>query len=634
MFAYQEFDVPKRLFPKFAAYSWLPRLFAFASVLVLSILAAPAPAAKHPNVILVMSDDQGYGELSCHGNPILQTPNLDQLHAESVRLTDFHVAPMCTPTRGQLLSGLDAFRNGAINVSSGRTLLRPEVPTMADFFANSGYRTAIFGKWHLGDNYPFRPQDRGFQESIWFPSSHINSVPDFWDNDYFNDIYIHNGQREEFSGYCTDIFFSKAMQWIESSDDKAKPFFIYLPLNAAHWPHFVPPGYREPIAEALQKALPDLPKLSPEQQTALVSFLAMIANIDDNMGRLEQFLQNTGLRKNTVLIFLTDNGSTMGPRYFNAGMKGGKVTLWEGGHRVPCFIRWPEGELLVGKDVAELSHVQDLLPTLIDMCHLKTPEQTAFDGVSLARLLRGDVSSLSDRMLVVNYSRMPFRTKRPTPVNGATPRREGAAVLWKRWRLLEDRELYNLDSDFHQDKNVIDEFPQVVAKMRAHLNAWWDGVKDEVNIPQRVIIGSEHENPSLLTACEWFDVFVDQQQQIRRADLKNGIWHLTVATPGEYEFELRRWPSEADLALTASLPETRVTDGVYGPGTALPIRSARIQIGDHELASKTSDDTKGVAFRVTLPQGPTTLQTWFCNGEGEEICGAYYVYVQKLQSDK
>jgi arylsulfatase A-like enzyme len=597
---------------------------------IVAVGTATAPAAERPNVILIMSDDQGYGELSCHGNPVLQTPSLDRLHRESVRLTDFHVAPMCTPTRGQLLTGLDAFRNGATNVSSGRTLLRPELPTMADFFARTGYRTAMFGKWHLGDNYPFRPQDRGFRESIWFPSSHINAVPDFWDNDYFDDTYIHNGRREAFSGYCTDIFFNEAMRWIESSAEKTKPFFVYLPLNAAHWPHFVPPGYREPVAEALQKALPGLPELSPQQQTELVSFLAMIVNIDDNVGRLEEFLGGTGLRDNTIVIFLTDNGSTMGPRYFNAGMRGGKVTLWEGGHRVPCFVRWPAGKLLAGTDVSELTHVQDLLPTLIELCGLQTPDATRFDGTSLAGLLRGEQASLPDRMLVVNYSRMPFQETRPTPVNAATPRREGAAVLWKRWRLLEDRELYDLNSDVHQDRNVIDQFPEVAARMRACLDAWWDGVKDGVNVPQRIVIGSEHENPLLLTACEWFDVFVDQQRQIRRADLKNGIWHLDVALAGEYEFELRRWPREADLPLIAPIPETRVTDGVYEPGKALPIRSARIRIADRDPSVETSPDDKEATFRVSLKKGPTTLETWFYDDGGNEICGAYYVYVRRM----
>ena len=166
-----------------------------------------------PNVILIMTDDQGYGELSCHGNPILKTPHMDELHAESIRLTDYHVAPMCTPTRGQLMTGLDAARNGAVNVSSGRALLRSDVPTMGDFFTSAGYRTGIFGKWHLGDNYPYRPEDRGFQETLWFPSSHIGAVPDFWGNDYFDDVYIRNGKRQPAQGYCTDVFFEEAMAW-------------------------------------------------------------------------------------------------------------------------------------------------------------------------------------------------------------------------------------------------------------------------------------------------------------------------------------------------------------------------------------------------------------------------------------
>ena len=168
-----------------------------------------------PNVVLIITDDQGYGDLACHGNPVALTPNLDQLYRESVRLTDFHVAPMCTPTRGQLLTGLDACRNGALNVSSGRTLLRENLPTIADMFRASGYATGVFGKWHLGDNYPYRPQDRGFDESLWFPSSHISSAPDYWENDYFDDVYCRNGERLKYEGYCTEVFFPK--RWSGSS---------------------------------------------------------------------------------------------------------------------------------------------------------------------------------------------------------------------------------------------------------------------------------------------------------------------------------------------------------------------------------------------------------------------------------
>jgi len=210
----------------------------YISVIILFALTAfgNEKAKDLPNVIIVMTDDQGYGELSYHGNPILKTPNLDELAGRSLRFTDYHAAPMCTPTRGQLMTGLDAARNGAINVSSGRSLLRPEISTMADMFAENGYLTGIFGKWHLGDNYPFRPEDRGFHETLWFPSSHIGSVPDFWGNNYFDDTYIRNGSRESFTGYCTDIFFDEAMEFMSKSVKAGKPFLTYIPTNTPHGP--------------------------------------------------------------------------------------------------------------------------------------------------------------------------------------------------------------------------------------------------------------------------------------------------------------------------------------------------------------------------------------------------------------
>jgi arylsulfatase A-like enzyme len=599
-------------------------------LLLAASLCLAHDAAPRPNVIVVMTDDQGYGELSCHGNPILSTPNLDRLYSQSVRLTDFHVAPMCTPTRGQLLSGLDAVRNGAMNVSSGRTLLRAGLPTLGDVFQSAGYRTGIFGKWHVGDNYPYRPQDRGFDESIWFPSSHINSLPDFWNNDYFDDTYWHNGRREKFAGYCTDVFFSEAMEWFKRRAAEGAPFLAYIPTNAPHGPHFVPDRYRAPIAAKLEQTLPQLPRLNPPQQRALVSFLAMIANIDENIGRLDAALRESGLADNTILIFLTDNGSTMGPRYFNAGMKGGKTTLWEGGHRVPCFIRWPQGNLRSPGDVAELCQVQDLLPTLIDLCGLETPPGSRFDGLSLAPLLRGKTETLPDRMLVVNYSRMPIGLTEPSPDSPAVARREGAAVLWRRWRLLEDKQLYNLDSDPLQQTNVIDEHPEVAAKMRAHLDRWWQGVEADANRPQRVVIGSPAESEPMLSACEWFDVFVDQQRQVRRADRKNGVWHLQVAADGRYRLELRRWPREADLPLRAAPAATQVTDGIYVEGVTLPIAHARIRVGNEQHDQAIAENAKSAAFEIDLKAGPTTLQTWFDDEARNALCGAYYVYVRKL----
>ena len=595
------------------------------AVLVAISITGIAAAAERPNVILIMTDDQGYGDLSCHGNPVLSTPHLDKLASESVRLTDFHVAPMCTPTRGQLLSGYDAFRNGAMNVSSGRTLLRPELLTMADLFRSAGYRTGIFGKWHLGDNYPFRPSDRGFDESLWFPSSHINAVPDYWDNDYFDDTYIHNDELEQYSGYCTDLFFGKAMDWIEQEDSE-QPFFAYIPLNAAHWPHFVPDRFRAGIRKSLEEHPEVVEHLADAGRAELVSFLAMIANIDENFGNMDRFLDEKDLFDNTIVIFLTDNGSTMGEKYFNAGMRGRKTQLWEGGHRVPCFLRWPGGGL-TSRDVDGLTQVQDLLPTLMDLANIsEIPDD--LDGISLASALRGE-TEVPDRMLVINYSRMPQFQEKYTETPHI-PAREGAAVLWGNWRLLEDRELYNLAEDPHQDHDVAAEHPEVVSQMRSSLNDWWDGVKDNVLEPQRVIIGSDHENPSKLTACEWLDVFVDQQKQIRQGTLANGAWHLTVDQPGNYTFKLRRWPRESGLKLAETVPQTEVTDGTYVKGNALPIHSGRIRIGGIEKSGMPDPDGQSLTFQLPLEAGQTELQTWLLNESGEPICGAYYVYVERL----
>lgn len=586
--------------------------------------------AERPNVIVIMTDDQGYGEFSCNGNPITSTPNIDRLAKEGVRFVDFHVSPMCTPTRGQLMSGLDAFRNGAINVSSGRTLLRPELKTMANVFQDAGYRTGHFGKWHLGDNYPFRPEDRGFDEAIWFPSSHINSVPDYWDNDYFEDTYIHNTKREKYDGYCTDVFFREAMKWIDGPQDK-RPFFAYIALNAAHWPWFVPDSYRSAVRAAMNNH-PDVVKsLKPNQKKDLVSFLAMGANIDDNVGLLDQFLERIGQKDNTIVVFLTDNGSTMGIHYYNARMRGSKTTLWEGGHRVPCFVRWPSGITNPG-EIDTLCHVQDLMPTLADLCGIKSHLPTMLDGASLRPLIDDRTSKLADRMLVINYSRMPTFKVTYTTDNPAIPHRDGACVMWKHWRLIENRELYNVEDDIQQDHNVADKHPEIVAKMRSHLEQWWDEVKDDVLEPQRVIIGSNAENPILLSGCEWLDVFVDQQIQIRRGVRKNGAWHLQVDQSGMYEFELRRWPRESELELAKGCPAKQVTDGTFIAGTALPIRKAKLRIGDDVTAIDTPNSEK-TAFVTQRPlsKGPVEIQTYLLNDSGHEVCGAYYLYVKRME---
>ena len=565
--------------------------------------AQQAGRSARPNVILILTDDQGYGDLSGHGNPVLKTPSMDKLRSESVRLTDFHVMPMCTPTRGQLMTGRHCMRTAAMNVSSGRTLLRTDVPTMAEVFAGSGYSTGIFGKWHLGDAYPYRPEDRGFQEAVWFPSSHVGSTPDYWNNDYFNDTYHHNGKRQRFDGYCTDVFFGQAMNWIREQAKAKKPFFVYLPTNAPHGPLNVPDEWKKPYAA---------------QAANIASFFGMIANIDHNLAQLEKMLQDGGLRDNTVLIFMTDNGTATAAKVYNSGMRGMKITLWDGGHRVPFFIRWPQGKVGGGKDIDELTIVQDVLPTLIDLCGLKK-KPPGLEGVSLAGLIQGTKTQLPDRMAVIQFSRMD----KPRPVKG------DAAVLWKKWRLVSDTELHDISKDPGQEKNVIDQNAEVAAKMRAHYDAWWKAVEPTLDTFQPVHIGSDKENPVLLSPTEWADVFLDQGGQIRAGIRRNGQWHVMVEQDGTYEFELRRWAREADAPMRAPLPAHKGEWGQTREGVALPVHKAELRVGEKRVSLPVGSEDRKTVFKLPLTKGRKTMQTWFYDDSGKEICGAYYAYVER-----
>jgi len=576
--------------------------------LATALLANPCQAMTKPNVVLILTDDQGYGDLGCHGNPTVKTPRLDALHGESLRLTNFHATPMCTPTRGQLMTGRLALTNGAMNVSSGRTMLRTEIPTMAEIFAASGYQTGQFGKWHLGDVYPYRPQDRGFHESVFFPSSHVGSAADAWNNDYFDDIYQHNGKKERFKGYCTDVFFNQAMDWIKTCQAREQPFFAYIATNAAHGPYFVPDRYRAPY-----KQLPH----------RLATFFGMIANLDENVGRLEDMLEASGLKRDTIFIFMTDNGGTAGVTHYNAGMRGKKVDLYDGGHRVPCFVRWPNGKLAPTGDVHALTACQDLLPTLIDLCSLQTPPECSFDGISLAKLLQGKVDQLPERSVIIQFSRM----NHPAPTQG------DAAVLRDRWRLIGGTELYDIQADPAQKTNLADKHPDLVRQLKADYDQWWKTVAEHVNEFRLIPVGSEAENPVLLSACDWQDVFLDQTLQVRRGLRRNGSINLLVEQAGTYEFSLRRWPEESGLAITAPAPEYKAADGVIPAGISLPIQRAHLTLGQHSEYCEVAPNDKVVVFRLELPAGPTSIRTHFDDARGTEIAGAYYVTVRRLDSN-
>jgi len=527
---------------------------------------------------------------------------MDRLHAESVRFTDFHAAPMCTPTRGQLMSGMDALHNRATSVTAGRAVLRRDVPTMADIFASNGYRTGIFGKWHLGDNYPYRPMDRGFQEAKYHLGFGMSSAPEF-DNDYFNGRYHDKGVVKKFEGYCTDFWFGQAMEWMRERRNKREPFLCYLPTNAPHGPHWVDEKYAAPYKKAGGAA----------------NFFGMIANIDENLGKLEAFLKETGLRDNTIVIFMTDNGGTAGVNVYNAGMRGRKTMYYEGGHRVPCFVRWPAGRLRAPGDVGVQAQMQDILPTLIDLCGLKKPSGTDFDGHSLAAVLKGASDSLPDRMLVVQY--------------GQILKKWDSCTIWGRWRLVGENELYDLREDPGQEHNLADKHPDLLRKMRAYYEKWWAKNESALTDYRPISLGAPQENPVRLTSSDWQDVYCDNPTHVSNAvgGPQGGPWNVFIERDGEYEISLSRWPHHMGLPLTAGRPVQKMTAGQLPAGKAMPIGGAKLSIAGQTLSVKTSPEDKVAVFKVRLKGGVRTkLHAWFLDSQGNDLCGAFYALVTRL----
>lgn len=557
-------------------------------------VAATAPASAKPNVVLILIDDLGYGDMSCNGHPFIKTPNIDKLNAGSIRLTDFHATPLCSPTRAELLSGMNNARIGVWATVNGRSIMPSGLLTMPQVFAANGYRTALFGKWHLGDSYPYRPMDRGFAECLFNGGGGVGHTPDYWGNKYIDDTYFHNGKPEKQPGYCTDVWFDHALQFIEAN--KARPFFCYIPTNVVHEPIIPPPG--------LDNLYADRP---PEE----AAYYRTIANLDNNIGRLLARLTEWGLEQNTIVIFSSDNGITgKFAKVYNAGMRGSKANYYEGGHRMPCFIRWPAGGLTGGKDVSQLAAIYDLLPTLVQLCQLSLPRAAKFDGIDLTPVLNGAASELPERTIL----ELLHQSDVQPPVKG------DGALLAPGWRLV-GKELYDLRADPGQQHDLAAQNPQMLAIMQKEYERWWDEVSATFGPRPPFFLGDEHQELVRLTAHDWSGLARAFQNFIRRGDKANGDWAVFVERPGHYTISLRRWPAEADAPIAGT-----INDG--GTAVALPIASARLRVGNFDQSQGVPNDARESRFTMQLPKGSTTLQTWFMDAQGKEICGAYYVEVQ------
>ncbi|MBA2227836.1 arylsulfatase [Thermogemmata fonticola] len=570
----------------------------------LGLLLSGLPVqAAPPNLVLIISDDQGYGDLGCHGNPVLRTPHLDRLARQSVWLKNFYVSPVCSPTRASLLTGLYSYRTGVVDTYLGRALMRPQVRTLAEHLAQAGYRTGLFGKWHLGDNYPLRPEDRGFHETLWHLGGGLAqpSDPPWVDprRAYFDPVLQRNGQEVQGRGYCTDLFTRSAIQFILRHKDR--PFFAYIAYNAPHAPFQVPPEgvqfYRQ--RDLTPRAFPKIgqpwwngpKKLDTE---AIAAAYGMIENLDANIGRLLQTLHEHGLAERTLVVFLTDNGP--GGVRWNAGLRGRKGTVYEGGIRVPCYVCWPHR--LKGGQVLEwpLAHI-DLVPTLCELCGV--PWREPCDGRSFAPWLLGSSEPWPDRTLFFQWHR------------GDTPEQFRAfAARGPRYKLVQAAgtgpgsswkpryELFDLSTDPYEETDLAEKMPEMVERLRREYAAWFTEVTRQGFAPPRLVLGSPQAPEVRLSRQDW------RGPRAGWSADSLGHWAVHVARPGRYRFTLHAAVPIQQWELLCEQAQPPRQHG-HGTGqTTLCLDSLRLQAGEARLEIRLNDPPVGPTHVIVEYLGP------------------------------
>ncbi len=457
------------------------------NLLGLFLTCLAAIAADRPNVIFILSDDQGYGDLSAHGNPILKTPNLDKLRSQSVRFTDFQVSPTCSPTRSALLTGRHEFKNGVTHTILERERMALGAATLPQQLQKAGYRTGIFGKWHLGDEAEYQPNKRGFDEVYihgagGIGQSYPGSCGDVPGNSYFSPTLLHNGRFEKTAGYCTDMFFGQATKWIEGEVAAKRPFYAYIATNVPHSPYNARPA---------DAALYEGKGLG----TDVENFFGMIHNLDLNVGLLMAKIEAMGIAQDTLVVFMNDNGGTAGVPIFNAGMRGPKGTPYMGGIRAMSFWRWP-GHFQPADVKALAAHI-DFTPTVLELTGTPASEQmrAQMEGRSLAPLLRAKVGediAWPDRTLFTHVGRWGGMVKGVDPEVGKYSQTSVRTAQWhlvsmgkskaskKAQRVPADFppatpnwQLFDLSKDYGETTDVAAQHPEVVADLIAKHDAWW-----------------------------------------------------------------------------------------------------------------------------------------------------------------
>jgi len=579
-----------------------PPLAAFLAIFAAFVALNTSPAAEeaHPNVLLIITDDQGYGDFSIHGNTHLQTPHIDKLGKESVRFDRFYVNSFCAPTRAALLTGRWPLRTGCHGVTHNTEAMRASEVTMAEALHEGGYRSACIGKWHNGEQYPYTPIGQGFDEAFGFNNGH-------WNN-YFDPVLLRGSKPEQTKGYITDVLTDEAMQFITAN--KTQPFFCYLSYNAPHSPYQVPDKYFDKFKA---KGFED----------SLAAFYGMCENIDDNVGRLLSHLEALKLADDTIVLFLTDNGGTAGVKTYNAGMRGGKTSVHEGGTRVPLFMRWPKGKWQPHLVKPIVSHI-DLFPTLLDLCSIKVPEGPKVDGITLRALLeKTDSGTWPERTLFTHNpinetNKFPgaVRTQRYRLVREIVGKAAGSGAKAndssaKPW------ELYDMEADPSETSNIATEHADIVNQLSAQYDAWFVDISRDAQRRLPLPVGYPQHNPVELHAPQ---AYLDKPLKFASGpgfandwitgwtDSKRKLWfELEVTAAGSYEIELAFacLPADAGSRLRISIGgESLETTIPPAPAPEIPLPN-RDEEGKTRYRNREWGTLK--AGSLNLPAGPAKI---------------------------
>ncbi len=529
--------------------------------------------AKRPNIVFIVMDDLCWGDLAAHGNPYTRTPNLDAMREQSTRLTRYYSGPLCTPARASVMSGRYAYRTRAIDTYCGRSMMDPEEYTLAEMLRDAGYRTGLFGKWHLGDSYPTRPIDQGFEEVLMHNGGGLRQPANLGDDGYDDPELMHNGQLRKFQGFCTDIFGDATMDFIERHRDE--PFFACFATNAPHSPFDV----RDEMARHyLELGLPD----------KLARLYAMVENIDANVGKVLAKLDALGLTDETIVVYTSDHGpcgsaSINGEIRYNAELRAGKGSPYDGGLKVPSFWRWP-GRFTAGADIDRIAHPVDVMPTFAALCGATLPGDRKIDGANLAPLLTGEIEpgDWPDRVVFHQWHRgdEPVRYRNFTAI----------AQRYKLVRTHEDHaeELYDVPADPRETTDVAGEHPEVVESMRAAYDAWFDDVsstRPDNYAPPRIVVGTVHENPVVLNRNDWrIKAGVDQWNQPQH----DGFWLITVAAAGGYSLKVRVPPRDEPCVLRLMIGKQTWTAELDAGATAHVFPDAELPAGDTRVDAVTT----------------------------------------------